>query len=208
MARFNEILAGRYNRFLQKIFQLKGGPPSSQLASEVMPVFPFFAGIENRPLESWQRYWAMFTVAGVAAVNSALRLRNPANSNVIAIFELLSYMNEAALDSPFLESNIVNPFNTDLATVGTYPALSRMDARMAVTNPTLIFSSGTTVNLQARARRFAPANVSIDFILTDIQELTLLPGDALQVRSNNANQQIDVTVIWRERALEESELKS
>jgi len=35
MAKFNEILAGRYNRFLQKLFQMKGGPPSAQLSSEI-----------------------------------------------------------------------------------------------------------------------------------------------------------------------------
>jgi len=48
-------------------------------------------------------------------------------------------------------------------------------------------------------------NTPFDFIGTDIQEITLLPGDALQVEDTVVNQQVVVSFIWRERLLEESE---
>src|SRR5258708_26699837 len=35
MARFNEILVGRYNRYLQKLLGIKGPPPSAQRSPEV-----------------------------------------------------------------------------------------------------------------------------------------------------------------------------
>src|SRR5712691_10541637 len=91
MAKFNEILAGRYNRFLQKLFQLKGGPPSAQLASEVMPVFPFFSGREHRYLEGWNTYSFQRAEVATAAITSVVRIRNPVVSNTIAIFERIIF---------------------------------------------------------------------------------------------------------------------
>src|SRR5467141_5154557 len=95
MARFNEILAGRYNRFLQKLFQLKGGPPAAQLASEVMPVFPFFSGVEHRYLEGWYRYYGQLSVAAIAAVGPSYQIRNPLNSEVVAVIERLTLKSDA-----------------------------------------------------------------------------------------------------------------
>src|SRR5258707_13299714 len=90
MARFNEILVGRYNRFLQKLFSMKGGPPSAQLATEITPNLNLFNGIENRYLESWFRYGAAPGLAAVVGANPGFRFRNPAGSNVIAMVEKLS----------------------------------------------------------------------------------------------------------------------
>src|SRR5258708_40367383 len=95
MARFNEILAGRYNRYLQKLFVLKGGPPSAQLASEVMPTFSFFTGVENRYLAGWDRFGNSSSQAGVAAVTSGIRLRNPLGSGTIAVDENIFVLNAA-----------------------------------------------------------------------------------------------------------------
>ena len=44
-----------------------------------------------------------------------------------------------------------------------------------------------------------------DVIVDDLQELPLLPGDAMQVRNNTVNQFVSGIVWWRERALEDSE---
>jgi hypothetical protein len=49
------------------------------------------------------------------------------------------------------------------------------------------------------------ANISQDFILFNDQELTLLPGDALQVNSGQNALTLLISAIWRERSLEESE---
>ncbi len=47
MALFNEILVGRYNRFLQRLLSMKGHPPAPQLASEIQPNFD----VESVPAE-------------------------------------------------------------------------------------------------------------------------------------------------------------
>src|SRR6266478_3124367 len=104
MAKFNEILAGRYNRFLQKLFQLKGGPPSAQLASEVMPIFPFFNGRENRWLEGWNTFALVRAENALAGFSSVVRLRNPPSSNIICIFERLLFFNFNVNSVPALRS--------------------------------------------------------------------------------------------------------
>src|SRR5258708_13178542 len=90
MARFNEILVGRFNRFLQKWLSMKGGPPSPQLATEIQPNFNFFSGAENRALESWFLYGTFSSQAAVALQNSFFQLRNPSKSGVLAAIEAIA----------------------------------------------------------------------------------------------------------------------
>src|SRR5437879_1331505 len=97
MARYNEILVGRFNRFLQKVFAMKGEPPAPQLAGEISPNFQLFSGVENRYLEAWDRFAAGVNVAPVAGNLSGIRLRNPAGSNIVAVLERVTF-NEAQND--------------------------------------------------------------------------------------------------------------
>ena len=206
MARFNEILAGRYNRYLQKLFQLKGGPPAAQLASEVMPVFPFFAGRETRFLEGWSTFGHVRAVAAVAAVAGAMRIRNPVGSNLIAVFEKISASGGAAGDQPVLQlqattGDLITPF---------FLSPLRWDARQGQVSSALQMSDssgGSVIGLQAKMQGAYAANLIYDFINTDVAELPLLPGDAIQVQALTVNQQFAVSWLWRERQLEESELK-
>src|SRR5260370_10296088 len=91
MAKFNEILSGRFNRALQKMLSMKGGPPSAQLATEIGTQFQFPLGVEFRNLESWFRYGAAPGLPAVAAANAVFRFRNPAGSNVVAVVEKLAF---------------------------------------------------------------------------------------------------------------------
>src|SRR5882762_4396490 len=71
MARFNEILTGRYNRFLQKLLQMKGGPPSAQLASEIQPGF----NVEQLPVELRALMvieQLLITVAAASVINPSI----------------------------------------------------------------------------------------------------------------------------------------
>ena len=98
MARFNEILAGRFNRALQKFLSMKGGPPAAQLASEIGAMFVFNRmGADFRYLESWNRYGVTFTIGGVALNQGTFRLRNPLGSNVIAVVEKLNFIGQAGI---------------------------------------------------------------------------------------------------------------
>jgi len=206
MARFNEILAGRYNRMLQKLLQLKGGPPSSQLASEVMPVLAFFNGAENRYLEGWDRFGISAQQSGVAAVVTTFKIRNPVGSNVIAVFEKIATEINAADEITLQGGTDQTDGATILPTVG-----ANWDLRsQRLQGSTLIVSrSGAAAppSMVARARCQQATNTTYDFIGTDVQEITLLPGASLQLVNTTANITSGATFWWRERALEESELK-
>ena len=206
MAKFNEILAGRYNRYLQKLFQLKGGPPSAQLASEVMPTFAFFTGVENRFLESYDRFGTAQTVAAAAGFVSAVRLRNPASSAVIAVIENC-WIGVGAAG----QLNIfLNPQTTDFAS--GMPS-TRLDPRGRSNTGLLLTSQNTTAAIAGTGNQifapnfFAIAAVSVPLINCEEQEIPILPGDALTFVTNNQNVLLNISLIWRERALEDSELK-
>jgi hypothetical protein len=210
VARFNEILVGRFNRFAQKYFGMKGGPVAAQLASEVSMFHEFFSGVENRALEGWFEYWAVFTVVSVAAVATAVRMRNPAGSNVVAVFEKIGTLFSIAADIPHLQ---MQPTNADLSLLG-YQNNARRDARLVPQGalvgqqPSLISSGSDATHpggLIDRQLGIGILNQAYDFIVSPDQEITLFPGDALQVTSNVANQNMPVNLMWRERPLEDSE---
>lgn len=210
MAVYNEILAGRYNRFLQKLFVLKGPPPTPQLASEVIPVFPFFTGVENRILEGWQRYAAALNLSAGGAGNvGRWRFRNP-NKVLVACFEkiILSNTNAAAVTYSVL---IAGAVTTDL---GTAESLSnqQLDLRGQTTSNLIAsFDNNTAVNLGGISvfQGQIPAGQNLDIIITENQELTLANGNvggaALHIQTLSSNVILNSCVIWRERALEDSE---
>src|SRR5574337_830551 len=90
MARFNEILTGRYSRALQRLFSMKGSAVSPILGPEFTPVVPIFRGAEDRFTEGWDLYAVGTLVAAVAGQVALVRLRNPVNSKVIAVLQFLS----------------------------------------------------------------------------------------------------------------------
>jgi hypothetical protein len=206
MAGYNELLIGRWNRFYQKLTGIKGSKPIQSLGPEVMPVHPLFHGAENRYLESWDLFaFSPSANGGVAAQATSFRIRNPKSSNVVAIIEKLSVQGAVA-DTHFFDRG-ADP-QTDLFVLT--PTLTRMDPRTVRQNPTLIFSYNTagfpTVALNPQDLTSGEANETAQFIFTDNQEITLLPGDAVQVRANTiAANAVSYAIRWRERALEESE---
>jgi hypothetical protein len=206
MARYNEISVGRYNRFIQKLLSMKGDASLFQFSSEMGAYLPVFSGVENRYLEAWDRFGNSSSQAGVAAVTSGIRLRNPSGSNVLAVIEKIFVHNAAAaVDQPLLQ---IGAAAADLTTVTTMTG-ARMDSRSRP-NPSLINSRSNTVsapNLTANLLQYAlNANTqNFDLLIFEEQEITMLPGDAVQVISNTVNTQMSVSFFWRERFLEESE---
>ena len=202
MARFNEILVGRYNRFLQKLFSMKGDAALFQLSSEMQSVFPFFSGVENRNLEAWDRFGQFVSQgAGGAGVLSAIRFRNPVGSNVIAVFEKITTSNvNAGAESMQV---VIGPATTDEGTV-LAPAASRLDAR-GRQNFSLILSKGTVAGVGALiGQTVSLGSTTVDYLVFEEQEIPLLPGDALTFQGT-LNQSLDMSFTWRERLLEESE---
>ena len=204
MARFNEILAGRYNRYLQKLFQLKGGPPAAQLASEVMPTFSFFTGVEHRYLEGWNRYWAFVSSAAVAAQFGKVRWRIPRASGSIAVLEKVSCVSVAP-SGPFVISTLHNDAGSDLASL---TAANNMDIRTGQNSSTIVSQqTSAAVDLAIVDYLTQAQNGVAELINFEEQEFTILPGDTLQIRDGTPNQALSVSAIWRERSLEDSELK-
>jgi len=195
MARFNEILTGRHNRLLQKLFSMKGGPPAPQLASEITASVPLFHGAENRYLESWERFGIGSQVAALAANNDVARLRNPAGSNVIAVIEKLQFTNSLA-DTLTLEQGV------QAADATTPVVATRLDPRQRP-NPTCIFSvanGGATFGTAIGRVGALAAGASFDIILFE----ALLYGSARLpiLRSSKRN---DRTILLRLRqALDQS----
>lgn len=208
MALFNELLVGRMNRALQKLTGIKGGAAVKQLGSEVLPVLQLPLGNEFRYLESWGLFGVATSLGPAAADNPAMRLRNPAGSNMIAVIHKLTFTNQSAAA---VQYNFEGPaaINTDLAGIQT-AAVTRFDAR-GNQNTSLVFSTQANAPLSSMPGANTPGlimlatNSSYDLIFTEMQEFPLLPGDAFQVRGPATNSEIAVIVWWRERALEESE---
>lgn len=209
MARYNEILVGRYNRFLQKLFGMKGGAPAPQLSSDVQTVLQLFSGVEHRYLEGWDRFGLLQNVPAVALNTSGVRFRNPAVSNVVAVFEKI-VLTGFIVSVTLAHGTAI----ADLATAGLVN--TRLDPRGRAqstvietfqNNAVAVPGLTNTVNLYETINNTvagAGGEVS-DVILTINQEIPLLPGDALQATADGVNAQINVAAIWRERLLEESE---
>lgn len=198
-----EVQIGRVSRFLTKWGSTKGSSPRVTLGSEVTPVLPFWSGVENRFLDSWNRFGAFTSVAASVGNNSGFRFRNPVASKLIAVLELCRVEVDTTLTQVLMESAAST---TDLGSTITSRAL---DTRPGITSSALIVSAGNAVASLGAGTGvgFVAANIglSVDFILTENQEIPVLPGNAVQIFTNASNVLMRCCVTWRERSLEESE---
>lgn len=204
MAVYNEIGIGRWNRFIQKLTDMKGGPPARQLSSEIAFSHPIFHGAENRYLESWQTYGACFDIAAVAANVGGCKLRNPAGSNVVAVFAKISI---AAVASQQFNINFA-PSAVDLGTINTLTN-ARLDPRGNQTPAIIASSQASTPGIPAMGilidEKLILANTCYDLIFAEHQEIPLLPGDAIQIFGALINTRFVCSFLWRERFLEPAE---
>jgi len=205
MARYNEIYAGRYNRFIQKLMGMKGSAPAPQLAGDITVAMNLFNGVENRYLEGWERFYMNVGVAaGGAGFNSCLRLRNPTTSNVLAVFEKIAFFG-SLVANPAIQSQNPGPA-TDFATPVALTN-ENFDSRTRP-QPTLIGSSQNNAAFTTGNTIFSGnflASTTLDVIWTENQEIPLMPNQSLTFREGVLNQSINVVAFWRERFLEESE---
>jgi hypothetical protein len=207
MALYNEILTGRYNRALQKIFQLKGGPPAPQLAGEISVTLSMFYGVENRYLEGWNRY-AIAAAPGTPAAGNraAVRIRNAANSNVVGVLERISIFKSVAPGStPFV---LVDSIATTMPTENNANIGARsLDTRQQQTNSNLIVSTSVNFGIVGTSAMFAPCTnlVPFEIVWYENQEICLSPNEQLTVADDVLADALLVSFVWRERPLEEGE---
>src|SRR5437879_387663 len=192
MAAFNEILTGRYNRFLQKLLQMKGGPPAAQLASEIGAQIPLFHGAETMYLQGWELFGGGVNVSAVAGQTSGFRLRNPAGSGVILVVTKL-----------FAWSSVASQFNLFVGGIAadlTINTIIGFDSRgrgqstgilSQGTNPSIF---GTNIGNYIVQQ---PIGLGIE-IFKDNDEIPLMPGSAFELRTNIQNTGLLGSIWWRE----------
>ena len=204
MARFNEILTGRHNRFFQKLFSMKGGPPAPQLSTEVQPNFDIEdSPIELRFLKGEYIYGISFVGAVVAAQFSFAQLRNPPSSGVLAIVENIYMFNISGPQQYVVQFG--QPGAND-ASVG----LTRSRDGRQLAKSSLIASVGnTTVGTQIGTSLaqlgVSGANVTERFPNFKEGSVVLTPGDEIRVITLIAATQDFYSFLWRERLIEDSE---
>jgi len=199
MAVYNEIGIGRWNRFIQKITDIKGSPPARQLASEIVFQHPIFHGAENRYLESWDRFGIGFTNGPTAAQQSGIRLTNPSASNVIAVVE-----------KALVSVGATTFANFEYGTVGAQLSNAALSIPMEGRGRTastckVSFNAAALSTLNLIAQAAILANTPWDFIIDSIQEVSLPPGTSVQIDANLVNTSVSASFFWRERFLEPAE---
>lgn len=205
MAVYNEILVGRYNRYLQKLLGIKGGPPAASLAGDVMPVIPFYSGIESFIHQGWETFGLGVQVGAVAASTGKIQLRNPPGSNVVAVIQKIAVSTIAAVVFN-LTFRVSSPALANLATVvsGTDSKFDNRGRRA----PTCIVSSVADATAGAGVAVWLGAGTGpaqLDLITYENQEIVLLPDSSVLMVDENQNNGYNVTYWWRERFLEETE---
>lgn len=198
-----DIWLGRFERWLEKFYNAKGGGVVMDHSPSITAMIPILIGNEDRYLQGWNRYWQDANVAANAANSSATRLRNPAGSNVIVVVEKLHLQTLVTTFSNFLIQQ--GSATTDLTTASTG---FRMDTRGNPNSSAILSIQNTTpANLATTVfDKAVNSGLGQDCIVTENQEFTILPGDAIQVVDQTVNEQIVITWMWRERPLESSEL--
>lgn len=206
-----DVQIGRLTRYFVKWLGAKGFTPRMSFGGEIVPNLNLWSGVEDRYLQGWNRFGQSIGLTASVGNVDEIQMRNPSGSKVVAVFEKMTVScNSATLTQPVLS---VASGAADLASVQTM-ANARLDPRgqptpsivLSTTQPASPGTNLTSLVWTAFLGVVAGATTTADVILTDDQELPLLPGDAYRFNSSVANTGMFISFLWRERVLEDSEL--
>jgi hypothetical protein len=205
MARFNEILTGRHNRLMQKLFSMKGGPPAPQLSTEVQPNFDLEdSPIELRFLKGEYEYGVSVNPPVVAAQFSLLQLRNPPTSGVIAIIEHIYMFNISGPQQ--YQVQFGQPGLNDLATILVSRSRDgRNKAQSAMVATSGSVTAGSQIGANMAQLGVSGANITERFPNFREGALVLTPNDEVRVIGLTAATSDFYSILWRERMIEDSE---
>jgi hypothetical protein len=205
MAGLGELQIGRITRFFQKWSGMKGKAFPVSIGSEISPSLRIFSGVEDRAFHSWSRYMGRLSATGGAGQTAGVRFRNPVGSGMVAVLEKITIGGTTADQAIWT----IGAQNADLTT--TLVQNGRLDPRSPAGpagTSMLITSTSTNATITAASQFgvfFFGANSQVDIITDEDQEITILPGDAVTIVDNVVALAFNVSTIWRERALEDSE---
>lgn len=207
MALFNEILVGRFARFAQKHFSMKGRAPTPTLSADVQMGMDFNTGAENRYLEGWDLFAGGASQAAIAAQFTLFSFRNPKASGVVAVITSAIFIDGAAATAVApgvmkLSRGATTDQNTVL-TPQAFDARGRLQASCNLTNNSAApaGTGGTVTNVTFAAYA---ANGAYQYVPPGL-EVPVLPGDAVLFQTAAINTASTFSMWWRERLLEESE---
>jgi hypothetical protein len=205
VATFNEILAGRFNRFSQKHFNLKGRDGTPTLGADVLMQMSFQSGIENRYLEGWDVCGRSNAVVATAAQFSVIQLSNPAGSGVVGVCTrwLTSTITADVQAQLILIRNFTSQ-QPNPRTNSTWDLRGRPVGSLVFTDSNGAAPNGPGGTATPIVVINLPANSNVELIPAPL-EVPLLPGTALEYSTGAANEAVACAVWWRERALEDSE---
>lgn len=200
-----DVWVGRISRGFEKLFNIKGGPSVVDVAHTVQSVFTIPTGLEERYLFGVESFAGGSAQAGVAANKSAFMIRNPLGSNVIAVIEKITVFTATSGQANMYVAGS-NP--ADLANAVTNN--SRADPRGRSVGTCVLSQDAPAVDPATGFNRIGVFQTttagSVDLIVTNNQEIVLLPQIALRLVIQPVNQNILWTCFWRERPIETSEL--
>lgn len=215
MARFNEILVGNYNRFLQKHLGMKGPPVAPQLAAELQPTINFPWGNENAWLFGWNQFSFFNLLGAQGAHRGVFRLRNPAGSGVVALVTRVLFYDITNLAvEQFRISYAHVDGAADNVDLTVYAGAANWDTRGQARSSASIVSTGFSdtvgvapvVSVWLGGGGAAGTGPAVEALRPhEADFLPLPPGDALSFFNQTANNNFSCCFFWKERLLEESE---
>lgn len=207
MALFNEILQGRWNAILHKLANMKDSAPAPQLASEIQPTI----NLENDRLEyaflggeKWCAAGAQIAAGGAGFMSEAV-LMNPVGSGCLAV----------------LEAVIVGRSTTGIFRIGWTDAAFVTGTGAPLDSRNLPTAIGGSSAMSFSSRNNAAATIDVIFGAHRLLANTTLvlpyravihsqpaaPARGIIVDAGAVNEGVDVTMIWRERPVDASELR-
>lgn len=198
----NTIQDGGINQLLQRRLNTDAAPAIA-VAPEVFPVFP--VGQYSSEL----RYLAGERLCGAAAVAvtgvgllSGVHLRNPLGSGVLAMVDMW----QANTTSGSQLQTFLIPGIADLANVGSsIPLDTRNSLPVATRLTTCVFSTEATAGAPAAARQMGQWLTNNNTCFWP-ETVVLKPGDGWAMYGVAANLGFHLTLRWRERRAQPSEL--
>lgn len=213
MAVYNEILAGRFNRFVQKLLSIKGPTSLVAMSADLQFQHPVHSGAECRYLEGWDVFGRTIAMVAPGAGNQLqMQLRNPTGSGIVAVVTRAIWEESAATNTSIsVNSGLAVILSANQVDQNTLDPRIGWDQRGRPSS-TCILSHNTAApaalggNFQNIMVGSAAAFVLVDMILpVESEEIALLPGAIIQLSAGNLNTGALGGLHWRERPLEDSE---
>jgi len=195
-----EIQQNRWDQLVRRVSNVVGG--GSQVNDTLNELFPTL-DVERVPLEllylsGWRIGFGAANQPAVAAMFSNCQIFNPQGSSLLLVPTQIFIMCSAA---SLIRYNIVN---TALTTIGNS---KQRDTRVGIDEQII-----GTVNNQVTAGGqpsfgLIRTEANITFEFSDQDGLCVLsPGSGLQFATGAVNQELIISVLWRERTAEPAEV--